>query len=500
MTEEQNNNNSEKKDVSSAPSISAEKKVEVGKTPAAATSTEKNLNKPTQTVSTGASAVSATKEPATSSVTNATTKASEATQEPQKLTVLGLFNPAKGRASLMRLLVLIGIIAVIVAIAVSPALQPKPAALVNGQRIEEKTITDYIVDYRNKQELTSEEDWGKFLANNDKTVEEFRSDIIDYFVQRELIRQGAVEKGVEVDSASVDELYNSVRSQFSDDQTWTDALTEAGLNEQSYRKELEFVSLQQKLGEKLRQEKDDLSELEQTELDSAKEYKDQLNGAKKSSHILFNTDDEATAQSVLDQINAGTLSFEDAVQQYSTDEASKADGGNVGWDKQNSFIEAYTNALANLQKDQVSDLVKSDYGIHIIKCTDVWNAPDEITSLDQIPEDLREDIVKNAEQQYDYQLLNEWVTDKKEGSDIQKSDMPEGLSYYVDVEKYKNSDSSSADSSSSSTDTGSTDSSAESTEGGDGSVSETGEQAITDSTSSDSAVAESADATSASAQ
>lgn len=500
MTEEQNNNNTEKKDASPATSVADTKKIEVGKTSAVATSAEKDLNKPTQTVSTGASAVSATKEPATSSVSNAALNASEAAQEPQKLTVLGLFNPAKGRASLMRLLVLIGIIAVIVAIAVSPALQPKPAALVNGQRIEEKTITDYIVDYRNKQELTSEEDWGKFLANNNKTVEEFRSDIIDYFVQRELIRQGAAEKGVEVDSSSVDELYNSVRSQFSDDQTWTDALTEAGLTEQSYRKELEFVSMQQKLGEKLRQEKDDLSELEQTELDSAKEYKDQLNGAKKSSHILFNTDDEATAQSVLDQIKAGTLSFEDAVQQYSTDEASKADGGNVGWDKQNSFIEAYTNALANLQKDQVSDLVKSDYGVHIIKCTDVWNAPDEITSLDQIPEDLREDIVKNAEQQYDYQLLNEWVTEKKEGSDIQKSDMPEGLSYYVDVEKYKNSESNSSDSSSSSTDAENAGSSAESTTEGDGSVSDTGEQAIADSTSSENAVPESTDATTETAQ
>lgn len=500
MTEEQNNNNTEKKDVSPASSVSDTKKVEVGKTPPAATSAEKDLNKAAQADSTGASVASATKEHAVSSVSSVSSNASDAAQEPQKLTPLGLFNPAKGRASLMRLLVLIGIIAVIVAIAVSPALQPKPAALVNGQRIEEKTITDYIVDYRQKQELTSEEDWGKFLANNDKTVEEFRSDIIDYFVQRELIRQGAAEKGVEVDSSSVDELYNSVRSQFSDDQSWTDALTEAGLTEQSYRKELEFVSMQQKLGEKLREEKDDLSELEQTELDSAKEYKDQLNGAKKSSHILFNSDDEATAQSVLDQINAGTLSFEDAVQQYSTDEASKADGGNVGWDKQNNFIEAYTNALANLQKDQVSDLVKSDYGIHIIKCTDVWNAPDEITSLDQIPEELREDIVKNAEQEYDYKLLNEWVTEKKEGSDIQKSDMPEGLSYYVDVEKYKNSDSNSSDSSSSSTDAENADSSAESTTEGDGSTADAGEQAIADSTATESAVGESEDATTETAQ
>lgn len=431
---------------------------------------------------------------ATSSVSAVTTP-----QEPQKLTPLGLFNPAKGRASLMRLLVLIGIIAVIVAIAVSPALQPKPAALVNGQRIEEKTITDYIVDYREKEKLTNDDDWGQFLKNNDKTVEDFRKDIIKYFAQRELLRQGAKEKGVEVDSSSVDELYNSVRGQFSDDQSWNDALSEAGLTEQSYRQELEYVSLQQKFGEKLRQEKDDLSELEQAELDSAKEYKDQLNGAKKSSHILFKTEDEATAQSVLDQIKAGTLSFEDAVQQYSTDEASKADGGNVGWDKQNSFIEAYTNALANLQKDQISDLVKSDYGIHIIKCTDVFNAPDELTSIDQIPEDLREDIVKDAEQQYDYQLLNSWISDKMEGADIQYMDMPEGLPYYVDSSKYEKQTSSSTDDTNSSADSVGTDSSSESTDNS-GDVAQTDGDAAVESESAEPATSDTAQSSEESAQ
>lgn len=369
-------------------------------------------------------------------------------KDPEKLTILGLFNPAKGRASLMRLIVLIGIIAVIIAIAVSPALRPAPAAIVNGQRIEEKTITDYITDYREKYKYTDDEKWAECLISFDKTVEDFRKDIIDYFVGELLLNEGAKEKGVVVDSASVEELYNSVRNQYSDEQTWQDALSQAGLTEESYKKQLNSVSLQQKFGEKLREERDDNSELDKEKLDTVNSCLEDLNGAKKSSHILFKSDNEEDAKYVLEEINAGRLSFENAVEQYSTDDASKVDGGNVGWDKTNNFIEAYKNALANLEKDQISDLVKTDYGIHIIKCTDVFNASEDLTSLDQVPEDLIENIVKSAEQQYDYQLVKEWTDDRKASADIQIFDMPSGLPYYIDVEQYKNKDSSSDDSSS----------------------------------------------------
>ena len=119
-------------------------------------------------------------------------------------------------------------------------------------------------------------------------------------------------------------------------------------------------------------------------------YVSSFDNAKRSSHILFSAEDEATAQSVLDQINAGTLDFVEAVQEYSTDSAAKAKDGDVGWDKLSSFDTAYQEALDGLEKDQVSGLVTSSFGIHIIKCTDVYTAPEELTSTDQIPAEFVE--------------------------------------------------------------------------------------------------------------
>ncbi|WP_369677506.1 peptidylprolyl isomerase, partial [Klebsiella pneumoniae] len=89
---------------------------------------------------------------------------------------------------------------------------------------------------------------------------------------------------------------------------------------------------------------------------------------------LFDSADEATAQEVLDKINSGELDFAEAAQQYSKD-SSAQNGGDVGWDKMTSFVEPYQTALDGLAVDQVSGLVTTDYGIHIIKCTDEFNAP-----------------------------------------------------------------------------------------------------------------------------
>ena len=121
-----------------------------------------------------------------------------------------------------------------------------------------------------------------------------------------------------------------------------------------------------------------------------------LDGTKRSSHILFNSEDRDTAEQVLERINSGELDFAAAAEQYSADTGSAAQGGDVGWDATASFVTGYQNALEGLEKDQVSDLVESDYGIHIIKCTDVYNVPEGgITELGQVPEEIVETVRTN---------------------------------------------------------------------------------------------------------
>lgn len=180
-------------------------------------------------------------------------------------------------------------------------------------------------------------------------------------------------------------------------------------------------------------------------LAQAQAMSEQFNGAKRSSHILLTAEEgeddaalAARAQELLDQINAGEISFEDAASQYSTDTGSAANGGDVGWDALSTFVTEYQDALAGLEKDQiVAAPVKSEYGYHIIKVTDVYEVPEGgITSVDQLPTEFQE-YLTYMEQSNASQNFSTWFEEYRNNAEITVNPMPEGLPYAIDLTPYE---------------------------------------------------------------
>lgn len=322
------------------------------------------------------------------------------------------------------------------------------AATIDGVEISEDEVTDYIENrLRVQQSLSDEDAWGTWLAENDYTPESLREAVIDMFVQRELITKGAEERGVTVDSSEVDSSMDTMKGYYDSDEKWQSALEQAGWTEDAYRTEIELSLKMNKLQETFASGEEPK---EEDLLSYAQMYASAYDGAKRSSHILFDAGDEATAQEVLDKINAGELDFAEAATQYSKDTASAEKGGDVGWDAMSSFVQEYTDALNGLEKDQVSGLVTSEYGIHIIKCTDVYQAPKttgedgtekiEVTSVDQIPVEWQDSVKETLKAQQASTAYQTWLTEAKENADIVINSMPEGLPYYVDMSKYQTED------------------------------------------------------------
>ena len=310
------------------------------------------------------------------------------------------------------------------------------AATVGGVSISEDTVTNYIESIRSQMGVTDEDSWGNWLAQNGYTPESVREEVVNSYVQRELIRTGADERGVTVDSTEVDGYVDQMKQNYDTDEKWQEALTQAGMTEEEYRSEIE---LQLKNRGLLESFASDEEPSEEDLLQYAQMYATTYDGAKRSSHILFDSEDEAAAQEVLDKLNAGELDFAEAAQEYSQD-GSASDGGDVGWDKMTSFVEEYQSALDGLEKDQISGLVTSDYGIHIIKCTDVFTAPEEVTSLDQIPSDWLDSIKSSLKSQKQNEAYQQWLEEYQESSDVVINPMPDGLPYAVDMSKYQSSD------------------------------------------------------------
>lgn len=308
------------------------------------------------------------------------------------------------------------------------------AAKVNGVEIKESRVTKYIESLRKSYGYESEKSWAEYLNSAGSTPSEMRSNILDTYIKQEVVKQFASEKECEATDDKINETVDKMKENYSTDDAWKKALESAGFeSEDDYRDSLKYSIAYKNLEDKFTEE---VEISDETLLEKLPDNLSSYDGAKRSSHILFAESDQEKAQSILDQINAGTLDFAEAAKENSTDTGSAENGGDVGWDKLTTFVDEYTNALKELSVGQVSGLVKSQYGYHIIKCTDEFNKPEEITSLDQVPSEIREKVRENLQSSDSTTNLNNWIDEKQNGSEVEKKDMPSWVSYNCNYEKY----------------------------------------------------------------
>ena len=108
-------------------------------------------------------------------------------------------------------------------------------------------------------------------------------------------------------------------------------------------------------------------------------------------HILFKTvgktdaeiaEIKQKAEDVLKKAKAGA-NFEDLAKKYSEDDASKVKGGDLGWIVEGQTVPEFQQAAFTLPNGSISpELVKTEYGFHIIKVLDHEQA--RTKSLDEV--------------------------------------------------------------------------------------------------------------------
>ncbi|MGI4861495.1 MAG: SurA N-terminal domain-containing protein [Janthinobacterium lividum] len=123
-----------------------------------------------------------------------------------------------------------------------------------------------------------------------------------------------------------------------------------------------------------------------TEAEIAKYYQDHLSqyktaGEVRASHILITVDKNASAdqraaakakaEGILKQVTAHPDQFAALAKSDSQDPGSAAKGGDLGYFGRGMMLKPFEDAAFGLQKGQISPLVQTDFGYHIIEVTDV---------------------------------------------------------------------------------------------------------------------------------
>ena len=216
----------------------------------------------------------------------------------------------------------------------------------------------------------------------------FRSDLLvmqlqDAIIQTSIVGNGAIQQINKIQQQSRDISYLEINmNQFVADIVINDAEVQ-----QHYEKNKMLYMHPEKVDVSYIEIKsDDLSSNVEIEEQAIREaYDDYLahaagNEQRQAKHILIQFDAMADSaviskarnkiDGVVAELKSGTP-FNELAIKHSNDPGSAAKGGNLGWISKGMMGDAFDEALFELNKNEVSDVVQSEFGYHVIQLTDI---------------------------------------------------------------------------------------------------------------------------------
>ena len=263
------------------------------------------------------------------------------------------------------------------------------AAMVNGNAITLEDIELGLMRF--KQQLASS---GRPVLEEQNA--ELRAVVLDGLVNRVLLFQESEVRGFRIEDQVVEERILEIRGQFPDEEQFNEALASQGITEEDLRYDLlTGLSIQQLLEaevfpavsvsdeEILRFYNENSGQFMQPEMIQA-------------SHILIvlepGSDEETRGEAfrkigeIQTLLNNGS-DFADLAREYS-EGPSSVQGGDLGYFGRGQMVPPFETAAFDLQVGQVSDVVETQFGLHLIKLFD--RKEEEIIAFETVERDIED--------------------------------------------------------------------------------------------------------------
>jgi peptidyl-prolyl cis-trans isomerase D len=118
--------------------------------------------------------------------------------------------------------------------------------------------------------------------------------------------------------------------------------------------------------------------------------------AAKSASAAERSAAKAKAEALLAEVSKAPESFADVAKKNSQDPGSAASGGDLDFFARGAMVKAFEDAAFSMKKGEISPVVESDFGFHIIRLTDI-KAPKQKTFEEMKPE-IEADLLKQQAQ------------------------------------------------------------------------------------------------------
>lgn len=232
------------------------------------------------------------------------------------------------------------------------------------------------------------------------------SQTLQNLISQELVKQESDKAGIKITDEDVEKEMSSIKKSFSSDAEFQQALAQYNMTLDKLKEEMTVqVQLRKLLEPQVKVSDDDVKKYYDENLESLK-TPEQI----RASHILVKTKEEAEA--ILTELKNGG-DFAAIAKEKSIDPGSKDQGGDLDFFSKGMMEEPFEKAAFALKVGELSGIVESSNGFHIIKVTD---HKDAVTpTLDQKKDEIHEKLVTDQIST----LSSSWMQEKTSAANIQ---------------------------------------------------------------------------------
>ncbi len=309
-------------------------------------------------------------------------------------------------------------------------------AVVNGDK-----ITQADVDKEIQPQLERLSSMGQGGPRADKMKQQLRKRGLEMIIMQKLLTEKVEEKNIEISQDEIDEKFAEIAEQSgrSMDEIKQQAM-QHGMSAADMDDKMKMGLAVEKLIEKEME-----GSIENADEEEAKaffeENKDKYSKPEmvKASHILISTrelkDDaekaeaKKKAEEILAKIKEGG-NFEELAKEYS-DCPSKSQGGDLGFFPKERMVPEFSEAAFALEPGEISDVVETQFGYHIIKVADQKDP--ETNAYEDVKDEIKQTMLNQKKREF----ANNYMKGLREEAEIAYPGREEDAPKPVIIDKAK---------------------------------------------------------------
>lgn len=274
--------------------------------------------------------------------------------------------------------------------------------------------TEVSMDYFNKtvvkigqdngfEEIYGPEIWDREIEPGVTFRQKFEEQILDIITIQELVYAEAVKKGVQATDEEIQSEYDAYADIVEKNPDYKAVMEKNNIDEEFVKEHLKKTLTYSKYIQSA------LDGIEITDADANEYYNNNIANFQKDEvrarHILVMTRGDGNealtdaqkeeklklAQSILERAKAGE-DFAELAKEFSDDPGSAANGGDLGFFGKGQMVPEFEAAAFALNVGEISNIIETDYGYHIIKLED---KNQEVTSYEDVADILKDELKYN---------------------------------------------------------------------------------------------------------